>query len=134
MMLTLTEIWEMPWFYVVVLVVFFGLIVLGVMMAKKYLKPFQTDEKPKSDKEISEEEVSRLVRPIEDEAFIKQMEKTANNPDDGKPTPAQNAAAEVARSTWPVESETAKKEMEAYAKAHPEEAKEAQEAAKKSDK
>ncbi len=64
---------ESPLFITIALVVFFGIIVLGVILVKKYVKPFQNQEKPKSDKEIAEEEVNRLVTDITDEATLEQM-------------------------------------------------------------
>ena len=68
---------ESPLFITIALVVFFGIIVLGVILVKKYVKPFQNQEKPKSDKEIAEEEVNRLVTDITDEATLEQMNEAA---------------------------------------------------------
>ena len=50
---------------VVILVVVFGAIVLGVILAKKHIKFFQSDEQPKSDKEIAQEELDRLLEPVD---------------------------------------------------------------------
>lgn len=49
----------------VILVAVFGLIVLLVIMLKKHVKWFKSDEKPKSDKEIAQEELDRLLEPVE---------------------------------------------------------------------
>lgn len=48
------------------LVLFFGIIVIVVILLKKHVKIFKNDEKPKSDKEIAAEELDRLLQPVED--------------------------------------------------------------------
>ncbi len=50
----------------IILVAVFGLIVLLVIMLKKHVKWFKSDEKPKSDKEIAQEELDRILEPVED--------------------------------------------------------------------
>ncbi len=52
----------------IILVAFFGIIVGIVILLKRKVKFFKSDEKPKSDKEIAKEELDRLLQPIEDEA------------------------------------------------------------------
>jgi hypothetical protein len=127
-----TSIFNQPWFYVLMLLVIFGAIVILVILAKKYLKPFQSDDKPKSEKEIAEEEVNRLVRPVEDEETARQMEAASkeieqNSKKTARPTEAEATQEEIKRTTRPVEDQETRKQMEAYATSHPEEA----EAAKK---
>lgn len=125
-----TSIFNQPWFYVLMLLVIFGAIVILVILAKKYFKPFQNDEKPKSEKEIAEEEVSRMVRPVEDEETARQMEAASKQMEENtkkasKPTEAEATQEEVKRATRPVEDQNAQKQMEDYAVTHPEEAEEA---------
>ncbi len=50
----------------IILVAVFGLIVLIVMLLKRKVKIFKSDEQPKSDKEIAAEELDRLLTPVED--------------------------------------------------------------------
>ena len=50
----------------IILVAVFGLIVLLVIMLKKHVKWFKSDEKPKSDKEIAQEELDRILEPVEE--------------------------------------------------------------------
>ena len=47
---------SMPgWAIPLIIVAVFGIIVVGVILVKKYVHFFQSDEKPKSDKEIAKE-------------------------------------------------------------------------------
>lgn len=55
-----------PWLIPVILVAVFGVIVIAVILLKRHVKFFQSDEKPKSDKEIASEELDRLLEPVEE--------------------------------------------------------------------
>ena len=113
-----------PLFITIALVVFFGIIVIAVILVKKYVKPFQNTEKPKSDREIAEEEVNRLVTDITDEDTIKQMTDAAREleKDSDKPTEEEVAEEEVSRATEEVMDEGTAEAMRRYAEEHPEEA------------
>lgn len=54
------------WLVPVILVAVFGAIVIAVILLKRHVKFFQSDEKPKSDKEIASEELDRLLEPVEE--------------------------------------------------------------------
>ena len=43
------------------------IIVVVVIIVKRHVKVFQSEEKPKTDKEIAQEELDRLLQPIEEE-------------------------------------------------------------------
>jgi flagellar biosynthesis/type III secretory pathway M-ring protein FliF/YscJ len=109
------------------LLLIFGAIVLAVILLKKYVKPFQSHDKPKTDKEIVEEEVKRMVQDVDPETQAKmeeaskELEKKSEKITD-KPAEQDIVKEEVNRSTRPIEDEAALKAMEEYAKAHPEEA------------
>src|SRR5574344_457827 len=118
----LTGLW-----YVLGLVAIFGAIVLAVILIKKYGKHFKNDEKPKTDKEIAEEEVKRMVVDVDedtankmDEAAKEMAENTEKDPN--APEEKEAVAEEVSRATRPVEDEEAAKQMAKYAAEHPEEA------------
>lgn len=118
----LTGLW-----YVLGLVAIFGVIVLVVILIKKYGKHFRNDEKPKSDQEIAEEEVKRMVVDIDDETAAKMDEASRNlaeesKKDANKPEEKEVIQEEVNRATRPVEDEAAAKAMAKYAAEHPEEA------------
>ena len=85
---TIEDFFQSPLFITLALVIFFGIIVLAVILVKKYVKPFQNTEKPKSDKEIAEEEVNRLVTDITDEETLQQMNEAAREleKESGRPT------------------------------------------------
>ena len=56
-----------------ILVAVFGVIVLAVILLKRHVGIFKSDEKPKSDREIAQEELDRLLQPIEDEEAAAQV-------------------------------------------------------------
>ena len=57
----------MPDYLIPILIVaIFAVIVLIVILLKRHVKIFKSDEKPKSDKEIAAEELDRLLEPVEE--------------------------------------------------------------------
>lgn len=66
-----------PFLIVIILVAFFGLIVGGVILVKKFVKPLQIDKPDMSEEEKVKEELDRVLVPIEDEETKKQMEEAA---------------------------------------------------------
>ncbi|OPZ32123.1 MAG: hypothetical protein BWY98_01366 [Tenericutes bacterium ADurb.BinA155] len=71
------DFWEknIGWLIPLILVAFFGVIVLIVIMIRKYAKPFKNEEKPKSQEEIAQEELNRVLEPVQDEKTAEQMQK-----------------------------------------------------------
>lgn len=58
---------SMPgWAIPLIIVAVFGVIVVAVILVKKHVHFFQSDEKPKSDKEIAKEELDRILEPVEE--------------------------------------------------------------------
>ena len=57
----------------IILVAVFGVIVIAVILIKRHVSVFKSDEKPKSDREIAAEELDRLLQPIEDEEAAAQV-------------------------------------------------------------
>ena len=113
--------------YVLGLVAIFGVLVIIVILIKKYGKPFKSDDKPKSDQEIAEEEVKRLLVDVDEETAQK-MDQAArelaekSKKDPNQPDETEAVEEEVNRATRPVEDEAAAKAMARYADEHPEEA------------
>ena len=66
-----------PFLIVIILVAFFGLIVLGVILVKKYVKPLQINKPEIKEEDAIKEELDRILVPIEDEETKKQMEEAA---------------------------------------------------------
>lgn len=120
------DLMENPLFITLGLVVVFGVIVLGVILLKKYVKVFQNDEGPKSDKEIAAEEVNRVLTEVTDEETLRAMASAAKelekDSEDGRPTDNEILEEEMARTTEEVLDEETVKAMQKYAEEHPEEA------------
>ena len=66
-----------PFLIVVILVAFFGLIVGGVILVKKFVKPLQIDKPEMTEEEKVKEELDRVLVPVEDEETKKQMDEAA---------------------------------------------------------
>ena len=65
------------WAWVLVLAAFFGIIVLGVILVKKFVKPLQIKKPDIDEKEAAEQELDRVLVPVEDEEIKKQMDEAA---------------------------------------------------------
>ena len=68
---------EHPFIIVLILVAFFGLIVGGVILIKKFVKPLQIDKPDMKEEDAVQEELDRILVPVEDEETKKQMEEAA---------------------------------------------------------
>lgn len=55
-----------PIFIVLILVAFFGVIVLLIILLKRHVPGLKDDSKPKSEKEIAKEELDRVLVPIDE--------------------------------------------------------------------
>ena len=66
-----------PFLIVIILVAFFGLIVLGVILVKKFVKPLQIDKPEIKEEDAIQEELDRVLVPIEDEEIQKQMNEAS---------------------------------------------------------
>ena len=64
------------WF-VLIFVGFFGLIVLGVIIVKKFVKPLQIKKPETKEEDFIQEELDRILVPVEDEEIKKQMDEAA---------------------------------------------------------
>lgn len=62
---------------ILILVAFFGLIVVGVILVKKYVKPLQIKKPEVDEKQALKEELDRVLVPVEDEEIKKQMDEAA---------------------------------------------------------
>ncbi len=68
---------EHPFIIVIILVAFFGLIVGGVILVKKFVKPLQIDKPEMKEEDAVKEELDRILVPVEDEETKRQMEEAA---------------------------------------------------------
>lgn len=71
------NILDNPGIVIAILVVFFGLIVIGVILVKKYVKPLQIDKPDIKEEDAIQEELDRILVPVEDEDIQKQMDEAA---------------------------------------------------------
>ena len=73
-----SNIFEQPWMILILLVLFFGIIVLGIILIKKFVIN-KNEKKPELDKDkIREDELKRILEPITDEDSLKAMEDAEN--------------------------------------------------------
>ena len=69
---------ELPvWSYILIFVAFFGLIVAIVIIVKKFVKPLQIKKPETKEEDFVQEELDRILVPVEDEEIKKQMEEAA---------------------------------------------------------
>ena len=73
---TLGGIQEKPWLIILILLAFFGLIVLAVILVKRKVKPLQIKKDEMTEEEAAREELDRILVPVDDETQ-KQMEEAA---------------------------------------------------------
>ena len=65
------------WLFIIIIVAFFGLIVATVIIVKKFVKPLQIDKPEMKEEEAIQEELDRILVPVEDEDIKKQMDEAA---------------------------------------------------------
>ena len=65
------------WWFILVFIGAFGLIVLGVIIVKKFVKPLQIKKPEMKEEDFVQEELDRLLVPVEDEEIKKQMDEAA---------------------------------------------------------
>ena len=76
-MITLANTQFPSWLIIVILVAFFGLIVATVIIVKRFVKPLQIDKPDIKEEDAIQEELDRLLVPVEDEEIKKQMDEAA---------------------------------------------------------
>ena len=76
-MITLANTPFPSWLIVIILVAFFGLIVATVIIVKRFVKPLQIDKPDMKEEDAIQEELDRLLVPVEDEEIKKQMDEAA---------------------------------------------------------
>lgn len=62
----LSGVFDKGWVIILVLLLVFGAIVAAVILVRRKSKYFKNDEKPKSEKEIAQEEVNRVLESVDD--------------------------------------------------------------------
>ena len=67
------------WWWVLVIIGAFGLIVFIIIIVKKFVKPLQINKPDVKEEDAIQEELDRILVPIEDEEIKKQMDDAAKN-------------------------------------------------------
>lgn len=67
---------DKPWLIIIILVAFFGLIVLAVVLVKRKVKPLQIKKEEMTEEEAAKAELDRILVPV-DEETQKQMDEAA---------------------------------------------------------
>jgi flagellar biosynthesis/type III secretory pathway M-ring protein FliF/YscJ len=116
---TQDPIYQQSWFILLMIVLVFGVIVLAVILVRKYAKPFKNDEKPKSEEEIAREEVERITRPMDEDAKPAEEAEAESSKDEKAPSREEAARYESERATEEIDDEETQKAMEQYAHDHP---------------
>jgi len=71
---------ELPtWSWPLIVIGFFALIVIIVIVVKKFVKPLQIKKPEIKEEDAIKEELDRILVPIEDEEVQKQMEEATKN-------------------------------------------------------
>lgn len=84
-MLVLAGFFESTIFYVLLLVACFGVIALIAFLIRKFLiKPHEDADEKLDERKIAEEELNRILVPMDEEQHQIQEEKTENNEHDDK--------------------------------------------------
>ena len=65
------------WAWPLIVISFFAIIVLVVIIVKKFVKPLQIKKPEIKEEDAVKEELDRILVPIEDEEVQKQMEEAA---------------------------------------------------------
>ena len=73
-----SNVFEQPWMILILLVVFFGIIVLGIILVKKFVINKNEKKEVLDQDKIREDELKRILEPITDENAIKAMEDAEN--------------------------------------------------------
>ncbi len=111
-----------PWLIVLILLAVFGLIVLLVILIKRYSPHFKNTDKPKTDEEIAREEVERLTVPMGEENKSLEEVKEETRSLKKEEAPNEKEAADYETHRYTIEGdENLQRQMDQYAKDHPDE-------------
>jgi cytochrome c biogenesis protein ResB len=69
----LADVYTQPWFIILMLVLFFGLVVIAIILIKKYVINRNVKKEPIDEDKVRKEELNRVLEPMTDEKSIEQM-------------------------------------------------------------
>ena len=74
-MKTLANIWEQPWFIILMVLAFFGLLILVIIIVKRHVKPLQIKKDDIDEETAIKQELDRILVPIDDEELVEKDDK-----------------------------------------------------------
>ena len=74
-MKTLANIWEQPWFIILMVLAFFGLLILLIIIVKRHVKPLQIKKDDIDEETAIKQELDRILVPIDDEELVEKVDK-----------------------------------------------------------
>ncbi len=74
-MKTLANIWEQPWFIILMVLAFFGLLILVIIIVKRHVKPLQIKKDDIDEETAIKQELDRILVPIDDEELVEKVDK-----------------------------------------------------------
>ncbi len=74
-MKTLTSVWENPFVIIGLVLAFFGIIILIIILVKRHVKPLQIKKDDIDEQVAVQQELDRILVPIEDENIQKEMQE-----------------------------------------------------------
>ena len=75
MLMLADNVLNQPWMILLLIIVFFGLIVLAIILVKRFVINKNKKVEPRPEEEVREEELNRILEPITDEESLKAMEE-----------------------------------------------------------
>ncbi len=73
-----SSVWTNPFVIIGLVLVFFGLIILIIILVKRHVKPLQIKKDEIDEQEAVRQELDRILVPIDDEKIQKEMEEKAD--------------------------------------------------------
>ncbi len=85
-MKTLANIWEQPWFIILMVLAFFGLLILVIIIVKRHVTPLQIKKDDIDEETAIKQELDRILVPIDDEELVEKTDKSEEKTDKTEPT------------------------------------------------
>ena len=85
-MKTLANIWEQPWFIILMVLAFFGLLILVIIIVKRHVKPLQIKKDDIDEETAIKQELDRILVPIDDEELVEKVDNGEEKTDKTEPT------------------------------------------------
>lgn len=71
----LASVFEQPWFIILMVLAFFGLLILIIIVVKRHVKPLQIKKDDIDEEEAIKQELDRILVPIDDDKLVEKVVK-----------------------------------------------------------